>query len=312
MFDVIVHGPGVPDRRWDVPQGVPQVPEGSYRQVVVYGGASLSGRAFDRGGKPLSGHRVTLAWPEPIGSGSRFVTTTDQEGRYEFLALRSGVYQVGVSIGDPTKGPTDDRWVGRTLRPDEHATVDVGSTVPSHRVGGTVTLASGTTAGPPLTLWIYASTSTGAMAIPEAVARVGEDGRYEAMLQRGDFRGVLPRPGTIDNFQWTFSIGDADATADVALPGVRVAGTLEDRTTRERRQGGWALVRLMPVDPRAALHWDAYVDADRAFHFDGVPPGRYQLSGRAQDPKVTFDDPLDIAVPADRDVVGLTILAGRK
>ena len=44
---------------------------------------------------------------------------------------------------------------------------------------------------------------------------------------------------------------------------------------------------------------------------DGVPPGRYVLSGKAHDTKVAFGEPIEVVVPPDRDVSGLRLRADR-
>jgi len=131
---------------------------------------------------------------------------------------------------------------------------------------------------------------------------VGPDGRFETLLDRGTYRAAIARPGTVERHEWSLAVGDDDLALDVGLPGVRVAGVIE---TGARPRSSWMLVRLQA--PREAHFWDHYVAKDLAFHFDGVPPGRYRLWGMASDKTLLFEEPLELVVPADRDVTGLTI-----
>jgi RNA polymerase sigma factor (sigma-70 family) len=308
-FEVVVRSQGGLERRWDVPQMVPQVPSGNYRQVVVMGEGSFAGRAFDRQGRPLPEHAVYVGMHDPLGAGAMAMTArTDGDGRFEVQGLRSGAYQLWVRLAEGD-GRETFRPVERRLKPGERVVVDIGVPEAGRRVHGIVRLASGTPAGPPMGISFESPTGRSGLAL--AVGRLAQDGRFETLLDRGTYLAAIARNGTVERHEWTVTIGDEEVPLDVTLPGVRVSGTIEGRLPDARPRHSWMLVRMQVPESRDTFHWDAYVGEDLAFRFDGVPPGRYVLSGKANDPKVAFGEPIEVLVQQDRDVTGLTLRADR-
>ena len=307
FYALTVLGPGRARRTRTLP--VPQLPEGTHRQVSVYGTAVLEGRCFDRDGVPLRGARVTLRPEDWHMTGTShedaLALDTDDAGHYRFEALHSGSYSVhvafGTSIAPDFRSDRADVSVGETRH------VDLGDSRPEPTWRGATRTAAGAPLRPPTVISLQDLARGGMRIVP-----VDVDGRIEARMPRGTYSGTVwyrdhggDMPGAPDA-PFTLTLSDEDVVLDVVARGVRVSGRVRTAPARARDLG-YASIRLLPPEgaPQPKSPWSAPVARDGSFALAGVPAGTWRVSLSL--PSGEPPEAVPVEVPADRDVEGVTL-----
>jgi hypothetical protein len=190
-------------------------------------------------------------------------------------------------------------------------TVTLGTETPEPIWTGSVRLASGTPLHDAVArLYISSTTRTASPTFIEL--RTDPRGAFTQRLPRGAYSASLVGVPHVSMFAFDVVIGPGGLARDVVVPGVLVTGTLVDGDTRRpfppARPGTgpgvciFAAGESIPTSP--ALFPP---DESGTFRLFGVPPGRYVVYARPAPGDDREGSSVEIVVPTDRDVTGLTL-----
>jgi protocatechuate 3,4-dioxygenase beta subunit len=194
-------------------------PAGRARTVVLlFGSASITGRAVDPAGLALRGWAVYLAGIGPQPGGSQ--TTTGADGVYTFSGLHSGRYHVQLEQRGEWSA---DRERMLTLAHGEAARCDFGVPGALGELRGRVVDANGAVIpGERQLRLVHAERND------ERRVRTAADGTFEIRLPQGRWH-VCDGAGRGDAPLATVELGSF-ATVDVPWPGIRLLGVVLSST----------------------------------------------------------------------------------
>ena len=311
-YSIRVCGPGGFDRTLVAAGQLPVGPIGNYVFPVVVGEGAVRGRLFDRDGTPVRGALVTLSAEAWATLGWQSVATqTDEDGRYAFPGLHSGLYRLAAVLGAPSE--LDARVDAFTLAAGEAKVIDLGSSRPEPRWSGTARLVSGTLLHAPTRIFLSeAVRGTPALWVP-----IDERGAFSARVPRGEYRGRIDF--CLVKYGFPVTLGDSDLSDELVIPGVRVSGVLRiDRSGAATSTTGPGVtahrVRIRFVDVAFSDARDSgeAPDAKGNFAFDAVPPGLYRILATPPPASPFGEVSLLVEVGEAHDVSGLVLEAPAK
>jgi hypothetical protein len=289
-----VRGPGGLERAWRY--RLVAVPV-----VVVVGEGAVRGRVFDRAGSPMAGRTVELSSGAWTNLGwTPIETRTDDEGRYAFPALRSGAYTISAALSE-----RDARVDTFALAPGESKEVDLGSSTPEPRWSGRARLATGTLLAPPTRIFLQATRGMPALWVP-----IEAQGTFSTRVPPGTYRGGIDF--ALRHFRFDVTVGAADTTQDLVVPGVRVSGTFRYGTAGNplpTARPSAPVIRIRPASdaPPDDDRFSVVPDPAGRFSFDAVPAGRYRLTVTPPEETGAESTSLVVDVGEERDVDGLLL-----
>jgi RNA polymerase sigma-70 factor (ECF subfamily) len=303
-YRLLVRGPGETTRTWSLL--VPQRPDGNHRQPIVFGSATIEGRAFERTGQPAKGRTIYLAPAGPwqmLGSPSAVTARADDQGRFRFEGLLPGAYGVSVQFDPFPGGGQDFRTAPAKVASGETAHVDLGAERAEPVWSGTARLKSGTRVRGPRMIFLQGKA--------QAFVAIGPDGYFSQRLPPDTYRASIAFPGRIGSHDFEVRIGATDLSGDVAVGGVRVEGTLLDAGTGKPLPVGWwettPTVTLTAVGETPRSFDVVRPDAEGAFSFDGILPGKYRVFATAPKAKPGTGIESIVEVGEDRDLRGIAL-----
>jgi hypothetical protein len=252
------------------------------RLVIVLGGAGVHGRVYDTNGQPLPNAKVTIGSSVSETALSRIFRTsrtTGFDGTYAITDLNAGNYWLGVDL-QGTRGPSSYDVMQRiTLAVDEDRAIDIGSAEPSRTWTGTIKTTSGD--------HVHGGGRVHLTRRPDnaySENEFGEDGAIQLALQRGEY-GVqvslnVDPDRRID--EPDLSIGAANITRDITLPGTRVSGVVIDAATGLTLQHSGNLTIGLRIRDRIVGGPHGAVDENGSFAIDAVEPGTWLVSTHPQ------------------------------
>ena len=304
---VVVAAPGAVERRTFVQTQAP--PATISRVVVVLGTATIEGRAFARDGTPASGRNVLLLEQRPRGSAAQARVVLDAQGRFRASGLTAGYWVLRLDLDDDPNGDHRDTVVQTEAL--KTATVTLGSDVPEPIWTGSVRLASGT----PLhdgVARLHGSSVTRTESPTSVGLRIDSRGAFTQRLPAGTYLVDLTGVPHVSRFTFDVVIGPGGLARDVVVPGVLVTGTLVDGVTRRpfppATPGTSPTVCIRrPDEPASPTALGFPPDEHGTFRLFGVPPGRYVVYARPAPGDDREGSSVEIVVPTDRDLTGLTL-----
>jgi RNA polymerase sigma-70 factor (ECF subfamily) len=277
------------------------------RIVTVFGTGRITGRAYDRSGRPAAGLLVqAMNWSYRGEQATAYRATVAADGSYVIENVPGGSWSVEIYLPPEREFQLDVRSVPVRMTWGEAKTVDLGSPKAEARWSGVLRTKGGTTLpGPAVHLSLKSSGSRSPMML-----WLDEAGRFAQRLPAGEYT-VTVVGGLVDpaaKVETQLAVGDDDLVQDVTVPGAAVQGLVWDRaTSRPAAHGEWsAIVRLERVGSGAP--WMTAAGPDGAFAFYGVPEGEYRLwaeLGPENAPRRS--DAVIVVAPADRDLAGLRL-----
>ncbi len=280
------------------------------RTVIVFGDAEVSGRLWNRDGRPATGIHVR-AVPTSKQPWARALVraVAGAEGAFRLPHLTSGKWQISASLDEASNRFDDSRDAVVDLAPGESKVVLLGSETPEPFWRGTIRHASGSLVTVPgAYVQARGTNPPGVFAL-----RPDADGHFEWQMPAGTYALTVSCIGlTKAAFAETVVLGEGGLTHDIVVPGVSVTCRVIDSATgkpfpsRPRSEVASAYIR--PAD-REARPDDGRlpVEEDGAVRFCGVLAGRYVLWASPPFREPGEGAPVTIDVTEGRDVSGVVL-----
>lgn len=267
------------------------------RAVVVFGTGSIAGTLYLRTGAPAAAC-VVRAVPggKTVGASAPVETSTDATGTYRLAGLTAGQWLVSGILE-----PGDERNEVVTLKSGEAQSLELGSSRPEATWRGVVRLASGSlVTDPAVSVYLNGPPSARLVSL-----RIGPDGRISQRLPPGRYRGTVS--GIPDMPKFELVMDDRDREQDVAIPGVRIEGSVTWRAREPVPAGQKARVAVVSVARDGVKdEWPAATTPDGHFQVSGVTAGRVRVWATFYEGGAARSSPpQEIDVRPTTDVTGL-------